>query len=1017
MSKRLIGLLTLILFLPLMVQAQTIDVQLPTIEGNKGDTITAAVVADDFANKGVYAITMEVAYDSSMVEIIDMPTANSIFSSLNPTKASYDSTFRVAGYSANEIDETGDLIYIQLYLKGSGETTLSFKELLFEGPSPVSTNGINGSVDISGDEIRVSFEDKNVAPKESFKLSVDVDDIAASDSVTSLDLVFDLDETQVEVTKVEISNNFSNQGIAVIGNQVDDKYNVALYSDNIITGSGSLLSLTMSAKTSGTIDFSLESASFNEGSPESKITSGTINSASVFVAIEDFTGTLNDTVLIPVTTTALDTSVQSYEFNVSYDSSKIDVIGAVSANSLTAEWNNPIINSISTSDGIVTKKVAAYGDSTEVESSGTVVFLQTVLKDNGEHTLSFVGEFSFDENKIAVIEQNGTITVQLASAPEFTNTLSDTTVAENETLSYQYTAVDQNGRELSYSITEGPEAAEINDSGLLTWTPDFDDSYNSPYSLLITATSKEGLIDTTRASVSVTNVNRVPTFTSVLPDTSLNEGDTLSFTYVATDEDVSIGADTLTYSLHTAPTGTTLDSVTGVLGFTIPEGAAGDHVFTVIASDNYGGADTTSATLTVIKPTNTVTFEVYMDIGASSDASYDSTSDDVYISGDLLGWVQPGEVESYKLSKVEDETGIFTIDFELASGSYLYKFFAVPQTGNATWDRGEWPGDPNRSITVSNDTTVKVLFGLKPGENLDIDVARTIQVGAPLQVTGTVTTPDFGYNNGQFYMQDATGGIQIYYRGVGGGNTETPFAATQNLTIVGEMDEFNNSLQIAPNSYTINAAQSNLPAPIILKGEVDWSADSEYQGMRVTLENMVLPESSEWPTNGISSGSGFNTDLVGTMEQYGTINYQVRIDRDESYFDGSERPTGNFNITGVMGQFRETTQIFPFFADEISIATSNEEMTELPEVFELSQNYPNPFNPTTSINYALPQASFVTLEVYNLLGQKVATLVNGQVNAGYHTVSFDASNLSSGIYIYRIAANDYASVKRMMLIK
>ena len=281
----------------------------------------------------------------------------------------------------------------------------------------------------------------------------------------------------------------------------------------------------------------------------------------------------------------------------------------------------------------------------------------------------------------------------------------------------------------------------------------------------------------------------------------------------------------------------------------------------------------------------------------------------------------------------------------------------------------------------------------------------------------TVTTPDYGFNNGQFYMQDATGGIQVYYRGVGGGNTETPFAVTQNLTIVGELDEFNNSLQIAPNSYTVNAAQSNLPDPIILKGEIDWSADSEYQGMRVTLENMVLPESSSWPTAGISSGSGFSTSLLGTMEQYGEIEYEVRIDRDESYFDGSERPTGNFNITGVMGQFRETTQIFPFFADELGIATSNEEIKELPEVFELNQNYPNPFNPTTTIKYALPQASFVTLEVYNLLGQRVATLVNTQMNAGYHTVSFDASNLSSGVYIYRITANDFANVKRMMLIK
>lgn len=89
-----------------------------------------------------------------------------------------------------------------------------------------------------------------------------------------------------------------------------------------------------------------------------------------------------------------------------------------------------------------------------------------------------------------------------------------------------------------------------------------------------------------------------------------------------------------------------------------------------------------------------------------------------------------------------------------------------------------------------------------------------------------------------------------------------------------------------------------------------------------------------------------------------------------------------------------------------------------PEVFALEQNYPNPFNPSTRIQFALPQTSNVTLEVYDMLGRKVATLINGeQMSAAFHTVNFDASALSSGMYIYRIEAGNFVSTKKMMLIK
>ena len=91
--------------------------------------------------------------------------------------------------------------------------------------------------------------------------------------------------------------------------------------------------------------------------------------------------------------------------------------------------------------------------------------------------------------------------------------------------------------------------------------------------------------------------------------------------------------------------------------------------------------------------------------------------------------------------------------------------------------------------------------------------------------------------------------------------------------------------------------------------------------------------------------------------------------------------------------------------------------TLVPETFGLDQNYPNPFNPTTVISFSLPSSAQVDLKVYNVLGQTVRTLVDQYLEAGIHEVQFDAGNLSSGMYFYKIKADDYQDTRKMMLVK
>jgi hypothetical protein len=89
----------------------------------------------------------------------------------------------------------------------------------------------------------------------------------------------------------------------------------------------------------------------------------------------------------------------------------------------------------------------------------------------------------------------------------------------------------------------------------------------------------------------------------------------------------------------------------------------------------------------------------------------------------------------------------------------------------------------------------------------------------------------------------------------------------------------------------------------------------------------------------------------------------------------------------------------------------------VPLTFELSQNYPNPFNPATQITYSLPVQSKVELKVFNVLGQVVATLVDEVKTAGTYTARFDAANFATGMYIYKIQAGSFSSVKKMLLVK
>ena len=92
-------------------------------------------------------------------------------------------------------------------------------------------------------------------------------------------------------------------------------------------------------------------------------------------------------------------------------------------------------------------------------------------------------------------------------------------------------------------------------------------------------------------------------------------------------------------------------------------------------------------------------------------------------------------------------------------------------------------------------------------------------------------------------------------------------------------------------------------------------------------------------------------------------------------------------------------------------------VSNIPDKYSLSQNYPNPFNPTTKIKFDIPKQGLVSVKVYDVLGKEVATLVNEVKSAGSYNIDFNGTNLSSGVYFYRLESGTFIETKKMMLIK
>ncbi len=353
-----------------------------------------------------------------------------------------------------------------------------------------------------------------------------------------------------------------------------------------------------------------------------------------------------------------------------------------------------------------------------------------------------------------------------------------------------------------------------------------------------------------------------------------------------------------------------------------------------------------------------VTFSCNMEFEKVS-GRFNPATDTLSARGDFNGW--SGTTDILEPSVGDPNYYELTRDYAISEGdSIQYKYAYVGPNGT------NWEGDPNKVYHFTTDDW----------NNGTAFIERTYNNATLATLTNNEVTLTFTVN--------VAGAVSSV--------TGQPFPSIDNVVVCGAVSPLTWPTGGWPNSdssVAIFMFNDGTHGDDVANDSI-WSVNVTFP--KYTVLRVQYKYGANW---GLASntGSNDNESSVGT-------DHFINLTNDMA--------TGKVeNKWSVMGDM------------DLVDVTGVTERTDLgvPNRYDLSQNYPNPFNPTTNIQFAIPKSGLVTMKVYNLLGQEVATLVNEQKNAGTYQVDFNAANLTSGVYFYSITAGNYSVTKKMLLLK
>ncbi|MFU8813692.1 MAG: BspA family leucine-rich repeat surface protein, partial [Balneolaceae bacterium] len=220
--------------------------------------------------------------------------------------------------------------------------------------------------------------------------------------------------------------------------------------------------------------------------------------------------------------------------------------------------------------------------------------------------------------------------------------------------------------------------------------------------------------------------------------------------------------------------------------------------------------------------------------------------------------------------------------------------------------------------------------------------------------------------------------------------------------IPSEPGVFSRNSPLSPENTPVWGTCPGRPAPIVLTSPDN---NASVQSQTPTFEWLADDDATVYQ---LQVFEGASITVIDSLTSELTVTVADELKGNTTHF---------WRVRGINTDVNRTGEWSAIWQFTTELATSIDGNNELPNEISLSQNYPNPFNPSTIIEFTLPAATQVRLEIFNMIGQRVALLANEQRSAGVHTINFDASGLSSGMYLIRLNADTQMFTRKMTLIK